>query len=236
MTNHNDNPGTALALTHDFMGQIMTPADFNALDELIQKLGGRATTLSPDEKASATEIVETWNKSVVARINANASQASDVLAFLDGKPMAGSMADEIIELFRAVLGDTPEYKAYLEALNHYMAVQGDVPIDEPVDGTMTVAEADRAALANRAARMEHDRDVQVAERRYAKAVKEYIKSLNALPEIQDVRTKLTGYRRKANRMAAECQDKAARAKLNIAISDEETRNILHEMMDFTKTV
>ena len=42
------------------------------------------------------------------------------------------------------------------------------------------------------------------------------------------------YSRKASRMAAECRDKASRIKINIAISDTETRDLLLDLLDFSK--
>lgn len=232
-TNKNE---TALALSHDFLGHIMSPADFSVLDQLIQKIGDRSASLSDHEKTAATEVIESWNQSVVARIEANASQASDVLDFMSGKPMSGTQADQVVELFHSFLGDTPEYQAYAEALQAYMDLSANEPVDEPVDGAMSLNEADRIIAANRTARLAHQRDMQAANRRYAKAVKAYIKSVNELPEAKEAKAKLSSYKRGASRMAAECRDKASLAKLNISVSDPNTRDLLRELMDFAKKV
>lgn len=227
---------TALAIAQDVVGQVMSPADFTTLDGLIQQLGDKSAALTPEEKTAATSVIEEWNKSVTARIRANSDKAEYVLAFLDGKDMHGSNVDDIVEMFHAVIGDTPEYRAYVDAMSEYSRVQSDSPLDEPVTGDMTIAQAEKVQMDNRALRLEHGRRVQVAERACLRAIKDFIAAMNAMPETKAVRSKLQSYRRKANRMVIDCEDKATRAKLNLAISDAETRKILHDMMDFTKSI
>ena len=227
---------TALTLSHEIVGQVMTPADFTALDGLINKLGDRSTALAPDEREAAAKIVDDWNESVTQSISENAARAGDVLAFLDGKRMYGRMLDDIVEMFHGVLGDTAGYTGYVEATESYNAVQADVPMEIPVEDNMTVKQVDEVSMANRAAQLAYDRKLKSAEYRYARAVKAYITEINAMPDIKSVRANLSSYRRKANRMACECKDKATRAKLNITISDPATRDLLREMMDFTKKI
>lgn len=233
MENNNGN-NTALALTTNIVGQVLLPADLTALDALVTKLGERSACLQPEEKAAAVKAIEDWDASVTDRIRANACFANEVLAFLDGRDMGGGTVQRCVELFHDAVGDTPEYAAYISAFELAMDARREKPVDEPVTNGMTMEEADKARAANRAAELRWRRQVDAADAGFAKAVKAYIKSILGMPETKDAMSKLRAYARKAARLAAECSDKAAKAKINISISDKDTRELLHELMDFAK--
>lgn len=235
-TNNASTPCTGLAIAHDLVGQVLTAADFSALDDLIKKLGDRSASLTADEKTAAIQVVTDWNDGVVQRIKANADMAREILSFLDGATMYPSTMDRCVQLFHDVVGDTPEYQAYEKALDNYAQVKADAPLEIPASPEMTVAQSDRLSLDNQAARLAHDRKVDGAKFQVMKAAKAYIASLRAMPEVQDAASKLKAYSRKATRMQAECTDKASRAKLNLAIADAETRNLLHDLLDFSKSI
>lgn len=229
--------GTALAIAPgSFTGRILQPADFTALDGLIKTLGDKSAHLSESEKSGAIAVIDEWNASVTSRIRANADMARMVLSFLDGAQLWGQSLEDAVELFHEAIGDTPEYLAYHAAVEAYAAVSADAPIDVPVSGGMTVEQSDRICLENHAAKLEHGRKLRSAEHGFNKAVKAYVKALNAMPEIKALRGSLTSYKNKASRMAADCADKATRAKLNVTVSDPDVRQALHDMMDFAKNV
>lgn len=240
MENKNMNTGTtttAMALASgSFTGRILQPADFKALDGLIQSLGDKSASLTPEEKAGAVAVIDEWNSSVTSRIRANADMAGMVLSFLNGAQLWGQSLDDVIELFHEALGDCPAYEAYGTAVEGYADVMRDKPVDLPVDGAMTVAQADKVRLENYAAGLEHGRKVKVAEHAFNRAVKGYVTYLNGLDEVKALKGSLQSYKNKAARMTADCQDKATRAKLNVTVSDPDVRKALHDMMDFAKTV
>lgn len=236
-TNLNDtNNETALTLTGNVIGQNLTAEKFNALDDLIQKLGDRSTELQPEEKTAAIEVVEDWTKSVTSRIQENATRAANMLHFLSGRTIGGAFLTENIEMFHEVIGDTPEYLNYVAAAEELEMLEQDRPIPIPVSPAMTVTQAEQTEIENHVADTKFERKILAAEYKVNRAVKAYIQSLNSMPAIQTVKANLTTYKRKATRMANDCRDKGARAKLNIAISDKETRSILQDMMDFTKAI
>lgn len=224
----------SLAIAKDLVGQVLTPADFSALDGLVQKLGERSTSLTDSEKAAAMEVVSEWDMTVTSRIDANARLAKDVLSFLSGSPMHGSAMDRYINMFHDVMGDTDEYDAYQKALEEYHDVLAAAPIEQPASPEMTVAEADRLAMSNRAAETAHGRKRDAAAFAVMRAAKAYVTNLRSMPAVQEATEKLKAYSRKASRMSAECHDKASRIKINIAISDKETRDLLHDLLDFSK--
>ncbi len=232
----NNKNAMQLAASGSLIGRVLTPADFSALDSLIKNLGDKAVNLKPEEKEGAIQIIDEWNQSVTQRIQYNAEQAKAVLAFLDGQAMYGGQLQEVIELFHEAIGDTREYAAYLKAVEEYAAIQADEPVSMPVGDDTTIAQADRINAENYAADLAHNRKVRGAEYKFNKAVKAYIKSLQAIPEVQSLRGALTSYKNKAVRMAAECSDKASRAKLNVTIDNPEVRKLLHELMDFAQKV
>ena len=234
MENNNANRNTSMAIAADIIGSVLLPADLTALDALVTKLGDRSSVLAPEEKAAAVDAIENWDRSVTDRIRANASLANETLAFLDGQDMGGASVQRCVELFHDAIGDTPEYEAYARAFEHSMEVRRDQPVDDPVRNAMTMEDADRTVASNRAAQLQWRRRVDEADAAYARAVKAYVKSVLALPETKDAMSKLRAYARKATRLAAECSDKAAKAKINVSISDKDTRALLHELMDFAK--
>lgn len=235
MSNKTENSNDkALVLAKDLVGQVLAPADFSALDGLVQKLGERSTSLTDNEKAAAMEVVSEWDMSVTSRIDANARLAKDVMSFLSGSPMHGAAMDRYINMFHDALGDTEGYDEYQKALDEYYDIIAAAPIEQPASPEMTVAEADRLAMANRAAETAHGRKRDAAAFAVMRAAKAYVTSLRAMPAVQEATEKLKAYSRKASRMSAECHDKASRIKINIAIFDKETRDLLHDLLDFSK--
>lgn len=233
---NNANNTTALTITHNIIGQVLLPADLTALDALVQGLGDRSANLDPAEKTAALQIVDDWDKSVTARIAANADQAREILAFLDGQSMSSYLLDKHIEMFRDILGDSPAYQAYDKARENCSAIRQDQPIDKPADPTMTVMESDQNTLDNRAAQIAWRRKVDKADYEFMVAAKGYITSLKNDPAVVEAKGKLRAYARKASRLSAECSDKASRAKVNISINDADTRKLLHDLLDFASKV
>lgn len=233
-TNNNNNNSncTALTITSNIIGQILLPADLTALDALIKGLGDRSANLDASEKTAALQIVDDWDKSVTARIAANADQAREILAFLDGQSMSSYLLDKYVEMFRDILGDSPAYQAYDQARENCSAIRQEQPIDKPTEATMTVMESDQNTLDNRAAQIAWRRRVDKADYEFMVAAKGYINSLKSDPSVMEAKTKLKAYARKASRLSAECSDKASRAKVNISINDADTRKLLHDLLDF----
>lgn len=225
---------TGLAIAKNIVGQVLLPADLSALDAMVTAFGERSASLTADEKATAIKIVDDWDQSVTQRIRTNASMANEILAFLDGQSMGGDCVDRCIELFHDAFGDTPEYDAYKDALEACADVRREKPVADAACGDMTLDMADKIRTDNYNAELRWRRQVNAADATYAKAVKAYVKSILILPETVDAMSRLRAYARKATRLAAECSDKAAKAKINISISDKDTRALLHELMDFAK--
>lgn len=49
---------TAVAVTGSVVGSILTPADYHALDELIEKLGAKDARLTDSEKEMALKVID----------------------------------------------------------------------------------------------------------------------------------------------------------------------------------
>lgn len=224
------------SLSTEIVGQVMTPADFSALDAVIQQLGAKNASLTEEEKKSTTAIVTQWNEQVIDRITQNVTAAKRMLAFLQGKDQHSVDVDENIELLNDAIGEIPEYVAYKEACEKLEEVSADAPVMEAVTDDMTITEVDDLKYRNQKASAMHTRAVNVATTAYRRAVKAYITAVNAMPEVQDAKAKLSAYKRKASKMKTECEDKATRAKINIAIADSDVRGILFDMMDFAKKI
>ncbi len=227
------------ALSTSVVGAILTPADFHALDELITKLGESNTQLSDNEKTMAIQIIDQWDESVTNRIKENAETARTVLDFLSGKITYWNVASEIIEMVTEYVGETQEYQNFIEASEEYAATTAELNMartEVVISPDMTVAEVDNAHMEQQRAELVASRKEREAYAKVCNAATAYVKALNKDPRIQAAKAELTAYRRKATRMATTCNDKAACAKINVSISNEEVRKVLHEMMEFAKTV
>lgn len=218
------------------VGSILTPADFNTLDGLISSMGDQSKTLSDEEKKQAAAVIDEWNESVINRIKLNADQASDVLAFLAGNRVPDSIANNLIGLLNDTFGEIPEYVAYQEAYDAYELSAMEAPEKPIVTDDMTIAEIDDMNLTYERENLVFQRRRNQLFAKMRKAATDYVRTLNKIPDIAEAKLQLTAYRRKASCMAQQCQDKATRAKINITINNEDTRKLLHELLDFTKTV
>lgn len=224
------------AVSVHVVGSILTPADFGALDKLITSLGENSAKLTDEEKKQASAIIDDWNESVIARIAQNVDAANDVIAFLSGRRIPDGTAKNIIENFVELFGETPEYLAYENASREYENQSFEAPMEPIVTEDMTIAQIDSGKLEYQRECLIYNRKLQAAVVNLRKAATDYVRSLNDMPQVQEARQQLTAYKRKASRMQNECRDKATKAKINITINNEETRKLLHELLDFAKTV
>lgn len=230
---------TAVTVAGSVVGTILTPADYHALDDLIEKLGAKDARLSEPEKEMALKVIDQWDESVASRIKENAETAKTVLDFLSGKMTYWSTAADIIEMMTEYVGEIPEYVAFNEAVEKYSQATAELNasnVDIPITPDMTVAEVDNAHMEQQRAQLIASRKEREAYAKVSTAATAYVKALNKDARIQAAKSELASYRRKASRMATTCSDKAARAKINISISNESVRKVLHEMMEFAKTV
>lgn len=187
----------------------------------------------------ALKVIDQWDESVASRIKENAETAKTVLDFLSGKMTYWSTAADIIEMMTEYVGEIPEYVTFNEAVEEYSQATAELNasnVDIPITPDMTVAEVDNAHMEQQRAQLIASRKEREAYAKVSTAATAYVKALNKDARIQAAKSELASYRRKAFRMATTCSDKAARAKINISISNESVRKVLHEMMEFAKTV
>lgn len=227
------------ALSTSVVGSILSPADFHALDELITKLGQSDAQLSDNEKTMAMQVIDQWDESVTNRIKENAETARTVLDFLSGKTVYWNVASDIIEMMTEYVGEIPEYVTFTEASEEYSRATTELNMTRTevvISPDMTVAEVDNAHMEQQRLELIAQRKEREAYAKVCNAATAYVKALNKDARIQAAKSELASYRRKASRMASTCSDKAACAKINISISNEKVRQVLHEMMAFAKTV
>lgn len=231
---------TAVAVNNvSVVGSILTPADYQALDALIQKLGENNAQLSDTDKQMALTVIDQWDESVTSRIESNAETARAVLDFLAGKAITWNAATEIIEMMTEYVGETPEYLAFRQASDEYAEaiMKLNATNNDPVvTADMTVAEVDNAHLEKQREQLMARRKEREAYAKVSEASTKYVKALNKDSRIQAAKQELNSYKRRASRMVTNCKDKATRAKINVSISNETIRSVLHEMMEFAKTV
>lgn len=218
------------------IGKVLMPVDLDALDGLIANLGEKSENLSDTDRAAASRIIDEWLAAIEDRIRYNAATAREMLSFLENEPMGGEAVSNCAGMLHGITGDTPEYLAYEKALHEAMDIRSDRPIARHATSETTVLDAVHVDKENRAEFLAWKRSLAAADMHYAHAVKDYARSVTAMPGISDAMKGLRTYAKSSSRMVKDCRDRAERTKVNLQSNDPGTRALLHELLDFARTL
>ena len=228
-----------MANLSDFFGNI----DFQKLNASITSLANRGE-LSKTEKKSAMEIINTWNKNVIEKINIEKSKIDEFLAAIQpsqnyyGKPISSLITEQLyideLEFLIDKVGMRQVYEELQDAIDEYncaLAMQKTkqgIVIDLDTTAEQEVlqkAELDKENIKLNAA----------VTRSGNKVAKLDAKIIDAINADKDILKGLRALKKKSALMrtaAVECTDMAELAKINVTIDDANVREALKDLVNF----
>ena len=228
--------GSNIVIFNDLFGDI----DFSTLNGSIESLAKASGTLGEDEKRAATDILHQWEENVLERLEDRKSDIENFLNFLAGREHYGYryeyLEDEMgMDAFADLSKKTKtmkEFKSYLEAKEAFETFLLNAP-EEPVDDvTVSYEDKELERREYELLRTKYEIGKKKASRKIILTRRTWIKALVANEEVRKLMGNLASYKRKLNKFKGDCKAKSQNARLNVAISSQEVREAIKELLDF----
>lgn len=223
----------------EFFGNI----DFAKLNASIAALANRGE-LTKVEKKSALEIIDSWNKNVIEKINIEKSKLDDFLSAIQpgykygGKQISSLITEQLyideLEYLVDKVGMTQVYEELQDAIDEYNCTvtmqksKQNIVID--LDTTVEQEILQRADVEKENIKL--NAAVTRAGNKVAKLDAKIIDAINA---DKDILKGLRTLKKKSAMMrtaAVECTDMAELAKINVTIDDANVRDALKDLIAF----
>jgi CRISPR/Cas system-associated exonuclease Cas4 (RecB family) len=225
-------------LTHDLFKDI----DFSGISSAIDKIGGHAGKMEPEEKTMANDIVDQWQKDVVSRLRTKGNEMHSFINFFevgsDGRVNGMDLLDEIGDELAVKTNSVKQFEN-LQALIEELL---DVHETRPAQPTLHLdIDQTQAAILEeentfRLETKKYDMAVSKKKREIYLAEREWKKLLKQNKEVVDLIKKGKRFNKDMGKFTDMCHDKAQIAKLNITVGDADVRQALKELLNFSTTV
>lgn len=220
---------------------IFADIDFSLLDNAIENIGNHSSNLTDGEKEMAVEIVNTWEEKVIDRLHDKRYDLSQLKHFLSIPTSEDDLFDatEYLELESVLAAQTSTehlYKILVAARDELEAHTKKEPLP-PIVEHNTVVEVDIQQTHSFYAELQIfenksnalSRKILIAEKNWKTALADN-SSIKHILNL--VHTKLG----EIKKLILTSSEKSSVAKIQIAIPDEEVRNNLKAMFDFSKSI
>lgn len=221
------------AITSDLFRDI----DFKGISQAIENIGNHNGTLGVEEKEMASELVAQWEQDVVTRLRDKGHEMNEFVQFFntgyEGRVSQQERLEDIGADLAAKTNTYNEYTALVQTLEDLEDLHQQRPI-QPIE------REDRTYKE----KLEEEKKFQLDMAKYNLAVTKknrelyqyetaWKKLLKQNKEVAELIKKAKEYNKSVSKFQQNCHDKAQVAKLNIMISNQDVRQSLRELLDFT---
>lgn len=214
--------------------------DFSQLNSAITSLGGASTQLTPDEKTNASKLVDEWTNTVTNKLNSKRYDLSSVLSFFDNRGYqcrSSVLSDEQLASLAEQTGTTDTFSK-IAAQKEIIEI-----IQEKKRPADVYHDINLSEVQNMLNQKQYEMDYHIfqaelnkEDNKLNKLMTDWIKELKKHAAVKDMIAKAKEYIRTYNDVYEQAKQKGQLAKLNILISNAETRDALRSLLDFTETI
>ena len=219
---------------------LFSDLDISALNTAIEELGKRNNKLSGKEKKYGLEVVNQWERSVIAELNDERSKVTTFIGYM--KNFSSNYRylidnPDYIEPTRQCIilaGLEDKLDDLKAALDEVAFAEEEVNIirknGAEVNESLTELERLEAQHAMEKDLLLKNNALSKARRNLNRIVSEFSIKLNSNPDVKDVLSKLTSFTRTLTKNTTEATRKANAAKLAISIDDPDLRSKLNALI------
>lgn len=227
--------------------KLFNDINFNDLNKAIEVISEHSGKLDDEQRKSALDIVDEWNRSVVNRLKNHEEEISVFVQFLTSKSrdFRGYHTDPVARFGETKLqalaqstGTSELLTKYLEARDHYDEISENSPevVDYSEDPDLTLAELELKKIDAVREKREHTIKCQRARNAETNALRAWIVELNKNEGIREMVAKGKRYHNQVTTFSEECKMKAQSAKLSLTIPDADIRQAIKELIDFSSKI
>lgn len=222
------------------MPDVFKDIDFSALNKTITALGSSSKQLDEKEKKVAIEAINTWEGSVIERIQEKKYEASQFLNTLNTESNTmcsyGTQDEEFEHLVNAV-GLQALYEDYLNRVDAIEMHKTEAPEYPEIDElNMTLKDQliikKDYELASVIYNKEHDK----LKRDAYNAMHKLKVELNKDERVQELVKRLRKYEKNTSTFINQCKEKSQLAKISVSITSESVRDSLKELLNFSISI
>ena len=233
----NDNTTTQVAtLVPDMFKDI----NFSELNNVITALGNNNKGLSDKEKEFAVEAINTWEESVIDKIEYKRKEAKELLYILNVNTKSlctYSCQEELLEELISVTGLQAFYDEYLNKMDILELHNSNAPQLPIVDELNTTTREQMITHKNyELSRAIHEKERVKLERDAYNSMYKLKAELNNNEKVQELIKRLKKYERKTSSFIRQCKEKSQLAKISVSIESEDIKTSLKELMNFSISI
>lgn len=222
---------TALALVSEI--------DFSKLQKTIEGLG-KSDKLTDGQRETGVQVLNDWETNVLDKLSVREGEITMLVNFIRNKQDSyyhdSAGFDVMKEKLTEISGTQKLYDAYVEAQMVVMDKKAETPERPVSDITITIEDKEKAYGTYRIEMQLHDLAVRKLETAAERAKRAWERAVRGHSEIKKLLGDLEGMLGKLKEHKATATDLAMLAKMNLAISDEDTRTALREILSFCSTM
>ena len=231
---------TELSIIPEFFGVI----NFDQLNTVIEKLGQSRQDLTPEDKKFALSAIETWEESVIKKLNFKSKEAEDLLKCLEintsynylechGKEMADN--ETFLQIIEAI-DAKKEFNDYMDAVRIAYAYKNSRPIRNEDELGTTIEQSIENAAAYQAEYSKYDVTNASNDAKVKKAANALRQRFANDDRVQELTMRLRRFRTNVDKFSIECTEKSQMAKLNVTINNDDVREAIQELLNFTISI
>ena len=225
-------PSNSLQVGTATTTELFKDIDFSGLNAVIDNIATYSHELQETEKELANDIIDEWQKSVIARLQERGNEMRRFLQFFEINECSDPLFIEIGEELAVKTGTESLFKNVMDAIKTYKATQSSKP-EKPITDLETTLDTELTSTSSyKLETKKHEINLEKDRQLLRKAERKWKNELTEHDEVKALIQKATQYQRKLTTFRFDCEDKGQLAKLNVSISNQDVRNSLKELIEF----
>lgn len=215
---------------------IFNQLNFDDLNKSIVLIG-KAKKLTEKEKEIGVQLLGDWENNVISKIDTKSTEMHRLKEYITGGNtyyMGDEEKEVMIENLVNISKTRKQYNVYLEAKQVVKDNKLNQPEGVTIDPMKTIVENEKEQanynLKYSTWRIEESKlDYKVTESK-----KKWLSVVRKSKQVKELLKGVDAYILQLKKYKTECNDKTQLAKLNIAISNDDVRTAIKDMIEFTK--
>lgn len=208
--------------------------NFEELNNSINKLSDRSTELTLEDKALAVEIIETWNRDVIAAIDRKIEEVEYFCESFDLTSQTIQLSDEEIGALAQHLGFGREYDNYMDAWRTYLNLKNNDKHIRDKYSNIEVCAKNKDLLGHYSAEIyANNVEISKAHRKCDAITTDLFVKMSKTDEIKAFLKKGRQFLSQADELRKAAINKAHQAKINVTIDNKNVKDALFELLAFS---
>jgi len=209
--------------------------DFDTLNGAIEQLGTFSGKLTDKEKELAVNILTDWEKNVIDKVSVKKRELKDVISFVKGGYLYDTEFTFKISTKLAEVSNTEDlFNIYIENKQKLIEFEQEIPVKPLHNPSLTEFENDEIYRDYVFELTKSNATIKLFKYNMTLSHRQWFNKMKKSQEVITITGEMDAYLVKLTKYNTECKDKSQLAKVNISIANEDVRNSIKEIINFSK--